>query len=184
MTIRSKPAARLVCAMFALTLALGGCFPMKPEERPSEPPKPAVTPLSDEQAKAQVVNPANEIARAAQLQGITGGFSFEACNDQGEPPYRGLVEMGFALPTDMEPTTFFEQIAKTMVGQGWTDGPPPGKRPFGTVIHKGPIMAIMGRHPTYKENGYVQLSGECRNMVDHRNDGKTIAEDITEQLQP
>jgi hypothetical protein len=184
MTIRSKPAARLACVMIALALALGGCFPMNPRQRPSEPPKPSLTPLSDEQTKAQVVNPAKEIARANALQRITGGFSFEACNDQREPPYRGLVEMGFALPKGMEPDTYFSQIAKTMVGQGWTSGPPAGKRPFGTVIHKGPIMAIMGQHPVAKEKGYVQLSGECRNMVDHRNDGKTLAEDITNQLQP
>jgi hypothetical protein len=157
---------------------------MKSEERPSEPPQPSLAPMSDEQAKAQVVDPAKEIARAAQLRDITGGFSFEACNDQGEPPFRGLVEMGFALPQDMEPKTYFRQIAKTMVGQGWSDGPPPGKVPFGTVIHKGPVMAIMGQHPVAKENGYVQLSGECRNMVDHRNDGKTVAADITDELQP
>jgi hypothetical protein len=184
MTIRSKPAARLACVMIALAVALGGCFPMNSEERPSEPPQPSLAPMSDEQAKAQVVDPAKEIARAAQLRDITGGFSFEACNDQGEPPFRGLVEMGFALPQDMEPKTYFRQIAKTMVGQGWSDGPPPGKVPFGTVIHKGPVMAIMGQHPVSKENGYVQLSGECRNMVDHRNDGKTGAADITDELQP
>jgi hypothetical protein len=184
MITRSKPATRLVCAMFALAVALGGCFPMKPEERPSPPPQPSLSPLSDEKTKAQVVDPAKEIARTAQLQDITGGFAFEACNDQGEPPYRGVVEMGFALPKDTEPQKYFDQIAQTMVEHGWADGPPPGKRPFGTVIHKGAVMAIMGRHPVAKENGYVQLSGECRNMSDHRNDGKTVAEDITDQLQP
>ena len=55
-------------------------------------------------------------------------------------------------------------------------------KPFGTVIHKGPIMAIMSQDATYKEEGYVQVSGECRNMVDHHNDRKTIAVDITDQL--
>lgn len=155
---------------------------MKPEPRQSEPPKPSLAPMSDEEAMAQVVDPAKEIVRAAALQGVTGGFAFESCNDQGEPPYSGVAEVGFSLPKDMEPKKYFAQIAKTMVGRGWTDGPPPGKVPFGTVIHKGGVMAIMAQHPTYRENGYVQLSGECRNMVDHRNDRKTIAVDITDQL--
>ena len=43
-------------------------------------------------------------------------------------------------------------------------------------------MAIMAQDATYREEGYVQVSGECRNMVDHHNDRKTIAVDITDQL--
>ncbi len=158
---------------------------MKSESRPSEPPEPSepsLAPMSDDEARAQVVEPTKEIARQAGLQGITGGFSFESCNDQGEPPYRGVTQMNFSLPKDMEPTKYLEQIATTMVASGWTDGPPPGLRPFGTVIHKGPIMAIMSQDATYKEEGYVQVSGECRNMVDHHNDRKTIAVDITDEL--
>ncbi len=155
---------------------------MKPESRPPDPPKPSLAPMSDDEAMAQVVEPTKEIARVAGLQGITGGFSFESCNDQGEPPYRGVTQMNFSLPKDMEPEKYLQRIAKTMVAAGWTDGPPPGLKPFGTVIHKGPIMAIMAQDATYREEGYVQVSGECRNMVDHHNDRKTIAVDITDQL--
>ena len=65
---------------------------------------------------------------------------------------------------------------------GWTDVPPPVLKPFVMVIHKGPIMAIMAQDATYRDEGYVQVSGECRNMVDHHNDRKTIAVDITDEL--
>jgi hypothetical protein len=142
----------------------------------------SVVPMSDDEAMAQVVDPAKQIVNAAGLQEPTGGFAFESCNDQGEPPYRPVAEVGFLLPKDMEPEKYFAQIAKTMVGRGWTDGPPLGLKPFGTVVHKGSVMVIMAQHPTYRENGYAQLSGECRNMVDHNNDGKTTAVDITDQL--
>ena len=125
MTIRSRPAARLACAVFALAFALGGCFPMKPEPRPSEPPKPSLAPMSDEEAMAQVVEPTKEIVRAAGLQGITGGFSFESCNDQGEPPYRGVAEMGFSLPKDMEPKKYF---AADREDDGWIAAGPTGRR--------------------------------------------------------
>ena len=157
---------------------------MKPGPPPSESqsPEPSLTPMSDDEAMAQVVEPTKEIAIAAGLQGVTGGFSFESCNDQGQPPYRGVTQMNFALPKDADPQKYFQQIAKTMVMSGWTDGPPPGKNPFGTVIHKGPIMAIMAQDATYREEGYVRVSGECRNMVDHHDDGKTNAVDITAEL--
>ena len=156
---------------------------MKPEPpRPSEPPKPSLRrcPTRRRWRRSSIRR-----SRSSEPPGCrepTGGFAFESCNDQGEPPYRGVAEVGFLLPKDMEPEKYFAQIAKTMVGQGWTDGPPPGLKPFGTVIHKGGVMVIMAQHPTYRENGYAQLSGECRNMVDHHNDRKTIAVDITDQL--
>ena len=155
---------------------------MKPESRPSETPKPSLAPMSDEEAMAQVVEPAKEIVRVAALQGITGGFSFESCNDQGSRRIAASRRWASRCRKTWIPRSISKQIAKTMVASGWTDGPPPGKKPFGTVIHKGAIMAIMAQDATYREEGYVQVSGECRNMVDHRNDRKTIAVDITDQL--
>ena len=59
-------------------------------------------PLSDEQTMTQVVEAARQIVLAARLNDVTGGFLFEACNDQGRPPYRGRVDMSFAVPHDVE----------------------------------------------------------------------------------
>ena len=62
----------------------------------STPPPPApVKTQSNEDAMKQVVDPAKQIVKVAALQDVSGGFGFEACNDQGEPPYRGRLEMGF-----------------------------------------------------------------------------------------
>lgn len=136
--------------------------------------------LSDEQAMAQVVSAAREIVRAAGLQDVTGGFVFEACNDQGAPPYRGRVDMSFAVPANVDADEHFRQIAVTMVQQGWTEGAPAGKRPFGVALHTETVMAIVSRAPGGR--GSIQLCGECGNMTDHRHDGKTVGVEITDQL--
>jgi hypothetical protein len=139
-------------------------------------------PLSDEQTKAQVVEAARQIVRAAGLRDVTGGFLFESCNDQGAPPYRGRVDMSFAVPNDVEPEEHFRQIAAAMVTQGWTTGAPAGKRPFGVVVHTETVMAVIGRACGDATRGSARLCGECRNMTDHRHDGKTVGVEISAQL--
>jgi hypothetical protein len=133
-----------------------------------QPPAPVET-LSDEDTMKQVVDPARAIVQTASLQDVSGGFGFEACNDQGDPPFRGRLEMGFRIPDDTEPEKYFKHIADTMVNQGvgWYDGPPPGKRLFGTVIHTDTVFAVIGQNPVAREDGYVHVLGECRNMADH-----------------
>ncbi|HWF28742.1 MAG TPA: hypothetical protein VG327_10250 [Mycobacterium sp.] len=146
-------------------------------------------PLSDDQAEAHVVDAAKQIAQLVPLPDMYAGFAFESCNDQGDPPYRGVVEMSFeppvddwkGYPTEADPDAFFNQIAATMVAHGWTDGPPPGLHPNGRVINKDGVMAVMswGPNPGWSR---IQLYGECRNMTDHHNDGKTNWVRITDQL--
>jgi hypothetical protein len=139
-------------------------------------------PLSDEQAMAQVVEAARQIVRTARLNDVTGGFLFESCNDQGAPPYRGRVDMSFAVSAGVEPEEHFKQIATAMVGQGWTDGPPPGRRPFGVTVHTTTVMAVIGRACGDTSRGSLQVCGQCRNLTDHRHDGKAVGVEITDQL--
>lgn len=150
-------------------------------EPAASPPPGPVESLSNEETMKQLVDPAREIVKVAGLQEVSGGFGFEACNDQGEPPYRGRLEMGFRIPPDIEPKKYFRQIAMTVVqqGVGWSDGPPPGKKPFGTVIHTDTVMAIINQNPVAREDGYVHLFGECRNMEEHSGGGGV---DVTGQL--
>ena len=153
-------------------------------QRPPQASGPPPSPLSDEQAMAQVVEAARQIVRAARLLDVTGVFLFESCNDQGDPPYRGRVDMSFAIPDATEPDAHFKQIAATMADQGWSTGPPPGTRPVGVVIHTETVMAIIGRACGATTRGSVQVCGQCGNMTDHRTDGKTVGTDITDQLTP
>src|ERR1700761_5170779 len=98
MTSRSRRRRRRdrLGALIAVVVVLGGCSRMSPSSG-SDPDHPA-HPLSNEQAIAQVVEPAKQIAKVAALQGPSGTFSWESCNDQGRPPYRGRVDMTFSVP--------------------------------------------------------------------------------------
>lgn len=156
-------------------------LPHDEETSSTRPPPGPVSTLSDEDTMKQVVEPAKAIATVAALQDVSAGFDYEACNDQGEPPYRGRLEMGFRIPDDIEPKTYFKQLARTVVeqGVGWYDGPPPGKNPFGTVIHTDTVFAVIGQNPVAKEDGYVHIFGECRNMNDHR-DAASV--NVTDQV--
>ena len=60
--------------------------------------------------------------------------------------------------------------------EGWHDGPPSGKCPFGVAVHTDTVMAVIcaaSGNPA---------RGECRNMTDHRHDAKTVGVDTSEQL--
>lgn len=152
------------------------------QEPTTSPPGPVET-ASNEDTMKQVVEPARQIVALAGLKDVYGGFSFEACNDQGEPPYRGRLEVSFSIPEDIEPDAYIRQVADTVVqnGNGWYDGPPAGKRPFGTVIHTDEVMAILSPHPVAREDGAIRILGECRNMIDHRNDAVKDV-NVTDQL--
>jgi hypothetical protein len=180
-----RPAV-FTAVILVLSTALGGCSLMFPDRHDIDHP---ASPLSDDQAEVQVVGAAKQIAQLVNLPDVYGGFSFESCNDQGDPPYRGVVEMSFTLPVDdrkghpaeVDPDALFNRIAATMVAHGWTDGPPPGLHPNGRVINNNGVMAVMswGPNPGWSR---IQLYGECRNMTDHHNDGKTNWVKITDQL--
>ncbi len=164
----------------ALTFAVAGCFPMMPKMPRPGPPDPPVVPLSDEASMKQVIDPAKEFVRLNQLEDVSGGFGWVACGGQNEALDYGQVEMSFLLPKDIVPQSYIRQIAKTMVAHGWTDGAPPGFKPFGTVIHTDEVKAIMAQDGFYKELGKIQLLGECRNTNDHRDDYAGVS--ITDQL--
>lgn len=166
-----------VAATIAVALMLGGCGV---DTGAHDPDRPA-NPLTAEQSTEQVVAVGRQLRKVAGLQGVSGGFSFESCNDQGEPPYRGKVEMSSVLPAGVTPDAYARQVADAMVAAGWTDGPPPGKKPYGTVINKDGLMVVMGRAHVAGRVAYT-VFGECRDTTDHRNDGATVGRPITEEL--
>lgn len=168
--------------LLGLAVALGGCSVLPHHEQASTTPPPGpVETQSDADAMKEVVDPGKAIVQVAELQNVSGGFAFEACNDQDEPPYRGRLDIGFRIPDGAEPNTYVTQIAHTVVqqGDGWYDGPPPGKNPFGTVIHTDMVFAVIGQNPAAREDGYVHVFGECRNMNDHHD---AVSVNVTDQL--
>ncbi|ORV98055.1 hypothetical protein AWC14_14020 [Mycobacterium kyorinense] len=150
---------------------------MFPSQHRASPP---VEPLSDEQARAQVVEPARQITKAVGLHVTYATFAWEWCNDQGDPPYHGRVDMVFKVPDGVDRSAYFQQITTTMAKQpGWGSGAAPGMQPHGENLHKGNITITMGPGRD-AEYGRIQLFGECRNMNDHRNDSGW--HDITDEI--
>src|SRR5690606_5369689 len=137
------------------------------------------TAMTDAQTRAQVVEPAKRIVRSAGLNLIGAAFRFASCTDQIAPPFRGRVGMGFTFPADVDKQAYLEQIVAAMVDDGWIDGPPPGKRPHGRVLHMGGVMAIVAANPDYPDRGYIQILGECRNTGDHTHDSEVIVDELT-----
>ncbi|WP_343571957.1 hypothetical protein [Mycobacterium sp.] len=141
---------------------------------------PSVQPLSDEQARAQVVGPAREVVKAANLDITYATFEWSSCNDQGDPPYQGEVNVAFVVPPGADAQTLSRQAAAAVAKQpGWAAGAPAGMHLFGELAHKGNVVAIVGSG-NYPERGSVQVLGECRNMSDHH--GHTGPFEITDQL--
>ncbi len=164
-------------------MLLGGCelVMRKPHSAGSSNPwDDSAHPLTDDQAMAQVIDAAKQIVTAADLQGVSGGFSFASCNDQGDPPYQGTVTISFLLHGD--PDTYFQHVRTAMLSHGWNDGAPPGQHFHGTTLHKDGVTANMGFVPSDHNYGQIHLDGECRNTTDHHNDGKTNGIDITNQI--
>lgn len=150
---------------------------MFPSHHRASPP---VEPLSDQQARAQVVDPAKEIVKAAGLHVTYATFAWEWCNDQGDPPYHGRVDMAVDVPAGVDRDAYLRQISATMSKQpGWGGGPPAGMQPHGENLHKGNVTITMGPG-NYPNKASIQLIGECRNMNDHRNDSGW--HDITDEI--
>jgi hypothetical protein len=135
-------------------------------------------PLNDEQARAQVVEPAKQIVVVAKLQDAVGGYILMSCKNQTDPPYQGAIYLTFDLPKSLD---YFDQIAGTMVAHGWQKGLPPSQYLFGATVYKDGVTAILYRDPDRRTSGIMKMYGECRNTANHRND-TTGWTDITDQL--
>jgi hypothetical protein len=164
-----------------VSLSVGGCSVMMPEGWGGDH---VANPLTDEQSRIQVVEPARQIAQVASPPGIFGAFWFGRCTPGGPPyppPYRGVVEMSLEIPFGMQADAYFAKIAATMVAHGWADGASPGLNPVGRVINKGGVTAVMtaGERTGW---GKVQLLGECRNETAAGDYGRRRGSDITDQL--
>ena len=164
-------------SLLLIALALGGCGMFGSGSRDDNPLDPAENAMSDEQTRAQVVDPAVQVVRAVPLDDVAGGFSFGSCNDQGEPPFQGRVEVAFKLPAD--PGAVFAQIRDAMIAQGWTSGTPQGQIVHGDSLNRNGVTAAVGPRAGDPGYGALQLYGECRNAGDHGSEG---AVDITGEL--
>jgi hypothetical protein len=176
--LRSRQAR--LAAMAIVVMVLGGCSLVfsKPHSSGPNPFDDSAHPMTDDQTKSQVIDPAKQIVAAADLQGVSGGFSFASCNDQGDPPYQGTVTISFLIHGD--PDAYFQHVRSAMLSHGWNDGPPPGRRLHGTTLNTSGVTANIGFLPSDHSYGQIHLYGECRNTANHKGEGGWT--DITDQL--
>lgn len=135
--------------------------------------------MSDEQTRAQVVDPAKRLVQSVGLQLTGASFRFSACTDQGVAPFRGRIGMGFTFPAGVDKQAFIDKIIAAMIADGWSDGAPPGKKPYGHALHMGEVMALVSPNPDHPDRGLIDILGECRNAADHSGDRQDIVAELT-----
>jgi hypothetical protein len=136
-------------------------------------------PMTDAQARGQVLDSAKQIVTMAQLREVTGGYAFVSCTNEIEPPYQVAVYMNFALPQSNS-VKYLRDIAAAMAAQGWTPAPAMGEH-FGQKLTRDGVTAIFYRSGNTTDFATMRLYGECRNVADHRHDNPVWTE-LTDQL--
>lgn len=171
----------LVTAVVVAAMLVGGCAPVLRKQHTAgstNPYEDSAHPMSDEQTKAQVIEPAKQIVAAANLEGVSGAFSFASCNDQGDPPYQGTVTVSFLIHGD--PDTYFQHVRAAMIAHGWNNGAPPGQRYHGAPLNKDGVTTSITFMASDHSYGQIILDGECRNTGRHKGEGQWL--NITDQL--
>ncbi|UGT95018.1 hypothetical protein KN246_16715 [Mycobacterium intracellulare] len=171
----------LISSLVVVAVLLGGCAPVlhKPHAAGSTNPyEDTAHPMSDDQTKAQVIEPAKQIVAAAKLEGVSGAFSFASCNDQGDPPFQGTVTLSFLIHGD--PDAYFQQVRAAMIAQGWNEGAPPGQHYHGASLNKDGVAASISYMPSDHAYGQIIFDGQCRNMGNHKGEGQWT--NINDQL--
>lgn len=171
----------LLTSMLVVAVLLGGCAPVqhKPQAGGSTNPyEDTAHPMSDDQTRAQVIEPARQIVAAAKLDGVSGAFSFASCNDQGDPPFQGTVTLSFLIHGD--PDAYFQQVRTAMISHGWSEGASPGQHLHGAGLNKDGVVATISYQPSDHAYGQIILDGQCRNMGNHKGEGQWT--NINDQL--
>lgn len=171
-TLRSKPVVLLIAAALTLSLVLGAGFialHRLRELRGAAVELPA-NPLSDEQARQQVIEPARQFVQVGKLARPSADYLLLSCAGEDQPPYQGTVYLNFDVPALREIPRYFDDIAAAMTARGWTEGLAPNRQPSGRTLTKGGVTARYYRNPDLPGRGTLQIYGECRVVADHRAD--------------
>jgi hypothetical protein len=146
------------------------------------PPEAVSVPLTDEQSRQQVLEPARHFVGAGKLRSIDAGYLLTSCSLEEKPPYQGTVYLNFDVPSVAATRAYFREIARAMTARGWREGLPPGRHPGGHTMVKDGLYAVYHRDPNLPGRGVLKIYGECRNVTDHSSDNAGF-QDITDEVQ-
>jgi hypothetical protein len=170
-----RPAVVMVMATLALSACGGG--------------EPVQNPITPQQARAEAIDAARDIVTILHAEIAEATFSYESCNDQGDPPFRGAVSLRLWMPgiphdQPADSTT----VIQSLTAHGWSANPDfhshsPALRKNNintivTVTHPPPPGETLGAHVI------AQVDGECRDTVDHRTDHTILPVDVSGEVQP
>lgn len=132
-------------------------------------------PFSPAQARAQVIDAARDIVHALHADVTEATFSYESCNDQGDSPFRGVVDLSWWSPGIPHNQPADPQaVTKGLVADGWsTDSEFVS---HGQTLTKNGVNIILtvspqpSMQPPIRHAG-AKIDGECRDTFDHRTDG-------------
>ncbi|MEE6178827.1 hypothetical protein [Mycobacterium sp. 050134] len=144
-------------------------------------------PLSPAQARAQVIDASRDIVRALRAEVTEANFSYDSCNDQGEPPFRGVVDLSLWMPgVPHDQPADPQAVVKGLVADGWST-----QSDFvshGQTLKKNGVNIILTVAPqpppsvTLVRHVGVKVDGECRDTSDHRTDGSTAPVDVSKDI--
>jgi hypothetical protein len=181
--LRTRSSRLLISAALLMSLALGATFIVM--HRVYDLRGPAVeaprNPITDAQAKEQVVGSARQLVGAGRLTGAGGTYILVSCAPDDLPPYQGSAYLTFDTPTITATPAYFREIARALTKRGWAEGVPPGRHPGGHTMVKDGVTAVYYPHPDIPRRGVLQIYGECSDMTDHRSDSTGFT-DISGQL--
>ncbi|WP_235215867.1 hypothetical protein [Mycobacterium kyorinense] len=133
-------------------------------------------PMTPEQSKAQVVNAAQDIVHTLHLDVTHAYFSRSSCNDQGEAPFRGVIDIYYPRPADLDEADAKQaKLAQDLRSDGWS-----GDADFhthGTALKKNNVEAVLWPANEDVPQGHIELNGECRDVTttkDTRGDSEDI----------
>ncbi|MGB9304140.1 MAG: hypothetical protein WCB92_10820 [Mycobacterium sp.] len=167
---------RIAIVALSIGMALGGCADTVRH------------PMSPQQARSQVVGAARDMVNALHAEVTEARFSYESCNDQGEPPFRGVVKLSFWMPgVPHDQSADPLKVIQALVAAGWsTDSPFTSHAPTLRKNEVNAIVNVVPRPPADIELSShvgVKIDGECRDTFDHRKDDSTAGVDISKELQ-
>ncbi len=171
-SLRSTPFRVLIGAALAVPLVLGGVFLSvnRLHSTPSDVLDHPANPVTDEQSKAQVVEPARQIVSVTGLQTASAGYLLMSCKNRDDPPYQGAVYLTFGLPAGERADTYFDALASALRTHGWAEGPPPNNHALAKAFSQDAVTVTIYRDNDDPGVGVVRVYGQCRNMSDHRHD--------------
>ncbi|MGI9125642.1 MAG: hypothetical protein ACR2JM_12965 [Mycobacterium sp.] len=166
--LRSRAAITGIAAVLLTSLVLGVAFVVahRVYDLRGAAVRP-VDPLSDEQTRQQVLEPARHFVGTGRVANPTASYLLASCTSDEQPPYQGTVYLNFDVPSITETLGLFREIARGMKARGWHEGLPPNHHPGGVTLGKDGVTAVYYRHPDTPGRGVLEIVGECRNLTDH-----------------